>query len=258
MMALLKSSLPGSIPFLLIAFLAGLALATGQRTRRWGYRWLWSLFLLYLSFSIPAVSRLLAAPLNWGFEPVQTIETARRFQVIVVLDSSTHRYHSSGGLLLESPDKLSAYRALEAVRIYRLIGEPLIIVSGGNPAWKSDWAPEASALRDTLIKLEVPSERIILDSDSHNTRAHTINLGHLLRARGVTDFILVTSPTHMRRSIAAFRKEGFDPIPSPSAGPLDHMQGWGAFWPSLKALSQTEEVMHEYFGLVYYRFMGWT
>jgi uncharacterized SAM-binding protein YcdF (DUF218 family) len=256
-MVLLKSSLPGSIPFLLIVFLVGLALATGQRTRRWGYCCLWSLFLLYLSFSIPVVSRLLVAPLNWEFEPVQTIEAASRVQAIVVLDSNTHRYYSSGGLLLESPDEISAYRALEAVRIYRMIGGQLIIVSGGNPAWKPDWAPEASALRDTLIKLQVPSEKIILDSDSQNTRAHAMNLGHLLRARGISDFILVTSATHMRRSIAAFRKEGFAPIPSPSAGPLDHIQGWEAFWPSPKALRQTEEVMHEYVGLVYYHFMGW-
>jgi uncharacterized SAM-binding protein YcdF (DUF218 family) len=256
MMALLKDSLPGSIPFLLGSFLMGLILLQWQHTRRWGKHWLWGLFLLYLGFSLPAVSRLLAAPLAMGFTPVQTVAGALGAQAIVVLDSSTRRYGSDGGRL-ELVDDSSALRALEAARVYRLLDAPLVIVSGGNIVQEMNWAPEASTLRDTLVTLGVPSKNIILDSDSQNTRAHATNVSRFLQARRITAFVLVTSPTHMRRAIAAFNATGSDPIPSPSNSLIQGKRGWEAFWPSPKALAYTEDVMHDYFGLAYYYIVGW-
>jgi len=256
MMALAKDSLPGSIPFLMVAFVVGLILLHRPPTRHWGHRWLLVLFIFYLGFSMPAVSLLLAAPLSMGFTPVQTLQAARGAWAVIVLDGATLRYGGDAGLL-ELPNESSALRALEAARVYRLLGAPLVMVSGGDPARERNWAPEASALRDALVKLGVPSQHIVLDSDSQNTRAHATNLVRLLRARNISDFVLVTSPTHMRRSIAAFRAIGSDPIPSPSASPIEGKRGWEAFWPSAKALRHTEEAMHDYFGLAYYRLFGW-
>lgn len=253
---LLRSSLPGSLSFQLVAFLIGLILLHRPRFRRWGLRWLWGLFLLYLGFSMPVVSHLLAVPLTWGFAPLQTMEEARGAEAIVVLDGATLRCYNDKDLL-ELPSGSSALRALEAARIYRLLGEPLVIVSGGDPAWRQDWAPEASVLRDTMVKLGVPFERIILDSESYNTRAHALNAVRILHDRGISNFVLVTSPTHMRRSISAFNTVGAAPIPSPPALPVDDKPGWEGFCPSSHALLSSEQTMHEYFGLAYYRLQGW-
>lgn len=255
-MAQFKDSLPGSIVFLLIAFMVGLVLSRRQRTRFLGYRWLWGLFFLYAGFSMPAISRLVAAPLAWGFAPLQKVEEARGAKAVVVLDGGTLRYHDSVNLV-ELPNSASIMRALEAARIYRLLGEPLVVVSGGNLGRKGAWAPEAAALRDLLVKLGVKPQRVILDSDSQNTRAHALNLVKLLRKRGIPNFVLVTSPTHIRRAMSAFHAAGSDPIASPSALPFDGTHGWEAFWPSPQALLLTEEAMHDYFGLAYYRFRGW-
>lgn len=255
-MVLFKGFLPGSIPFLLLAFLGGLFLSQGSRTSRWGRRWLWNLFLLYTGLSMPAISELAAAPLAWGFAPLQTVAEARGAQAIVVLDGGTLRYHSSESLI-ELPNGSTVMRALEAARVYRLLGEPLVIVSGGGSGRGHHWAPEASALRDFLVKLGVPPRRLVLDSDSQNTRAHALNLVRLLRGRGIFGFVLVTSPTHMRRSILAFRAAGASPIASPSAAlPID-TRGWDAFWPSPQGLLLAEQAMHDYFGLVYYQLRGW-
>ena len=46
------------------------------------------------------------------------------------------------------------------------------------------------------------------------TRDEARLLAPILVARGAQRFILVTSPTHMRRAVAAFRREGLDPVPS--------------------------------------------
>ena len=255
---LLKDSLPGSIPFLLLAFLAGLILLDSSRVHRWGRRWLWGLFLLYLGFSFPATSRLLAAPLGWGSTALQNVDEARGAKTIVVLDASTDRYWHGPTLLLEMPSGASALRALEAARVYRLLGgNSLVIVSGGDLAATPGQAAEASALRDSLVTLGVSKEDILLDSDSHNTRTHAVNLVSFLRSRDISRFVLVTSPTHMRRALWTFRAQGADPIPSPSPSPIDDKQGWGAFWPSPKSLAYAHDAIYDYAGLLYYWFRGW-
>lgn len=255
-MQLIKSALPGSIPFLLLAFFAGLILSQIQLVGRWGRRWLWGLSVLYLGFSMPAVSRALAAPLAWGLAPLQKAEQARGARAVVVLDGGTLRYRASEGLI-EVPNHTASLRALEAARVSRLLGGPLVVVSGGDSAACPDCAPEASALRDALINLGVSPQRVVLDSDSLNTRAHALNLIRILSARGISNFVLVTSPTHMRRALSAFRAVGADPIPSLAASPLDDKRGWHVFWPSSEALLLVEQAIYDYFGLAYYWIRGW-
>jgi uncharacterized SAM-binding protein YcdF (DUF218 family) len=255
-MWMLTQSLPGSIPFLMFAFLVGLGLLWRPRTRRWGRLWLSGLFLIYMGFSLPAVSRMVARPLGWGFAPLQTAAEAPGAQAVVVLDGGTRRFQWATRFV-EFPNGSSVMRALEAARVYHLLGAPLVVVSGGDLMWDRRWAPEASAVRDLLVKLGVPARHLLLDSNSVNTRAHATNLVNLLRERGISRFVLVTSPTHIRRSLASFRAVGADPVPSPCALLLDSTRGLHAFWPSLKALELAEPPMHDYVGLVYYRLRGW-
>ena len=249
---LLKASLPGSIAFLAIAFAFGLIILSRQRTSRWGRRWLWGLLAAYLVFSVPVTARWLAVPLVWGFTPIESRAIASETRAVVVLDGGTGRFRNREELI-EIPLATSALRALEACRIYRLMNDPLVIVSGGDDHADPKWAREASALRELLIKCDIPEARIILDSDSINTRAHAVNLVRMLKELKIEQFVLVTSPSHMRRAIWAFRAQGVDPVTSPSKSSMDGLRGWRAFWPSTQALEFTQETMHEYIGIVYYK-----
>lgn len=253
---LLKASLPGSIAFLTIAFAFGLILLSRQRTSRWGRSWLWGLLAAYLLFSIPVTARWLAAPLAWGFTPLESREIARAARVVVVLDGGTARFQNRDDLI-EIPLATSALRALETCRVHRLMNNPLVIVSGGDDHADPKWALEASALREILIKCGIPEKRIILDSDSINTRAHSVNLVRMFKELKIEKFVLVTSPGHMRRAIMAFQDQGVEPVPSPSMSSMDGRSGWSVFWPSTRALEFTQETMHEYFGLVYYFMKGY-
>lgn len=256
-MELFKHSLPGSIPFLLVAFATGLGLLGQVRTRCWGKRVLAGLFLAYMIFSIPALSRLLAMPLEQGFEPVRIKSEIHGSQAIIVLDGGTFRY-GDGDLLVEFPNRASTLRALEAARLYRLLGEnALVVVTGGAENAKANWGPEASAMRDVLVKAGVPPNTIVLDSGSLNTREHAVNVVRLLRERGITKFALVTSPTHIRRAVMAFKAVQADPVPSPSRSTLEYGSGWEKYWPSGEALLFTQEVMHDYLGLAYYHVRNW-
>lgn len=255
-MELFKHSLPGSVPFLLIVFAAGLGLLRRARTRRYGEVLLVGLLLGYVFFSVPALSRLLAMPLEGGFEPLRTKAEIGGSQAIVVLDGGTFRYGDSDQLI-EFPNRASTLRALEAARLYRLLGDALVVVTGGAENSEANWGPEASAMRDVLMRAGVPASTIVLDSGSLNTREHAVNVMGLLQDRGISKFVLVTSPTHIRRAVMAFKAVQANPVASPSRSTLEYGTGWEKYWPSGEALLFTQEVMHDYLGLAYYHVRNW-
>lgn len=251
MSTFVKNFLPGTPSFLLFAFAVGLLLLWKSRTKRVGRIWLTVLFALYAVFSIPLTARWLAAPLSWGFHPLEKQVNAGDAKAIVVLDGGTARFRNQQQLI-ELPLNTTAYRALEAIRIYRLLEDPLVVVSGGDDQPDPSWGLEASALRHQIFKAGIPDDHIVLDSQSLNTREHAVNIMQILQARGIHSFVLVTSPSHMRRAMLAFHAEGANPIPSPCQGSLDRHQGWSAIAPTQTAIEFTVSTMHEYVGLLYY------
>ena len=71
-------------------------------------------------------------------------------------------------------------------------------------------------------------------------------------------FVLVTSATHLPRSMALFRKMGMAPIPAP-AGPTckaSHPLSPDDFFPSSNALDNTSQAMHEYVGMLWAKMRG--
>jgi uncharacterized SAM-binding protein YcdF (DUF218 family) len=242
---LLKYILPGSIGFLLLAYFLGHVIIRRKSIYRWGWGWLAFIFLLYLEFSMPVVSSFIAAPLASSIKPLHNAGEASVAKAIVVLDISDMRYRDSKNAL-EFMDSDGVLRALEAARVYRLLSGGLIIVSGGSLAQYS--FSDGAALREILIQLGVAPQHIALDSFSHNTQSHTKSLAHILKERGVSSFVLVTSPTYIGQSILAFRVVGFNPIQSPSASIIDDIKGIDRFLPSSKCLLLTEQAMHDYVG----------
>lgn len=99
MTGFVKLLLPGSLPFLLAALAVGLLLLRWPRTHTSGRRWLWSVLALYLLFSLPAGSRIVAAPLAWGFRPIESAADARGANAVVVLDGGTTRSDAAGRVL---------------------------------------------------------------------------------------------------------------------------------------------------------------
>ena len=108
--------------------------------------------------------------------------------------------------------KQSLIRLVEGLVIYRSMPGTKLILTGKGWAKKS----EAEAMSELAIKLGVPSEDIIIDKESHNTREHTVKLKPYLN----TDkFVLVTSALHMERAMTLFERAGLSPI----AAPADHL-----------------------------------
>ena len=112
-------------------------------------------------------------------------------------------------------------------------------------------------MRLALLDLGVPANRIITESESKNTRDEAVVIRRMLAERGLSTFVLVTSPLHMRRSMLAFEQQGLHPIPSPSSLAPEHSEQRSAFLPSDYWLQVGDAALYEWIARGYYWYQGW-
>lgn len=253
--------IPGSVPFLVMALAAGVTLLyVGESGRVWARRWLTVLALAYWTMSVPLGADALTAMMSLGYTPLVSALSAAGADTIVVLDGGTSQTRTGAGRI-DAISDVSALRALEAVRVYRLLDQPWIVVTAGSYDPQQPGHPEGAAITRELVNAGVPPGRIILDTRSRNTREHAINLRPILRERGSTRVVLVTSPTHIRRSVLAFRAVGLDVIASPAAAhtmdTIDRNWSWMSCWPRTEALKVSEDALRDAMALVEYWARGW-
>ena len=237
--------LPGSLGLFFLGLVVCLAALRFARTARLGTFALTMLIASYGVMSMPMGAWLLGQLISAGYSsPVEQSELVG-VQAIVVLDASTNRY-GADDIEINVLSRQSAVRALEAVRVYRRIEPPLVVVSGGAYTHVGKM-PEGDAIRQVLVAAGVPANRVVLDSMSRNTREHAANVPVILRARGVTRIALVTSSVHMRRAMRDFAGTGLSVVPAPAPLNVPAITDW---WPRTTALDRSMEAWYEVFGLL--------
>lgn len=249
--------IPGSIPFLLVGLLIGMVLLYRRgASDRWGRRWLTFLLAFYWLLSTPFLALSLEHLLGRGYGSLDAYTPIEEIQAVIVLGGGSDTYRV-GAREVNVLSEASILRAMEGSRLYFALEDPWVIVSGGTNERARMLTPESEPLRDLLISADVPSERILLESTSGNTYEQALNLKPLLERVGVERFVLVTSPSHMRRSMATFQAEGLSPIPSTSAQhPDGFLEGFSPLLPNHDALHTSRMVFREIMALVYYALSG--
>ena len=245
--------IPGSLLFLVLGLSIGVPLLfAGTRASRWGRRWLAALISLYAILCLQGTSNFLVYGLARPYGSIWTVAQAQGARTIVVLSNGV-----GGGRTSEQElavvNLQSAYNALEAARLYRLLGESDVLASGGRPDSLAR-APESQALAAALETLGIPHARILQESTSQTTFQQAAHVGERLKGEGRMRFILVTTPEHMRRAVGVFMKQGLDPIPSVSG----LVYGGSPVWlPTRSALRGSENAIYEYLAWCFYRLRGW-
>lgn len=257
-----KASLvPGSFPFLLIsASLGVVGLFFEGRGRRASRLWLAAVVLGYWMLSLPACASTIQAGLDRGYMPLTADQAGELgIQTVVVLGGGIEAYRGDGRVL-SSLSEPTALRVLEGARLYGLLGDPLVIVSGGGGSPSHNGGiPESRAMRQALISIGVPAERILEESSSTDTRQEALNIRMEFSDHVAGPFALVTSPTHMRRALAAFQGVGLEPIPSVAGeGSESSISGLRLVLPSFDSLGASASAIREYMALGYYTLRGWT
>lgn len=255
-LAFLKDTLRlSAVPFVVFVFGAGTLLLFHRRTIAWGRRWLTAAVLGYWLLATPSGAWLVSAPASRKYRPIVTRDQAQGAQAVVML---------GGGILSRVADGMglddlgtSALRAIETARVYKLLGDPLVIVSGGNTQRMDPPRPEAEAYRAAVVSLGVPAPRVVVEDRALTTHEEALLLKPMLEARGITRFVLVTTPTHMGRSLATFRAAGLDPIPSAChEWGTDDASPW-TIMPTRSALTLSDTALYDYMATIYYWMRGW-
>ena len=208
------------------------------------FGWLWA-------FSTATVANYLTDYLEEPFPP-KAFSVVPVSEAIVLLGGATRGDTHRG----QTPDlKQRADRLVHAVALYKRGKAPIIVVSGGSPVGGRS---EAAQMRDLLSLLSVPAHGMVLEGRSRNTRENARYTAELLRERGVSRILLVTSALHMRRAVPLFEREGLEVF----AAPTDYQRlvdtsvvpGW---LPGVGNLARSSEALHEIVGYWYYRWRGW-
>jgi uncharacterized SAM-binding protein YcdF (DUF218 family) len=146
----------------------------------------------------------------------------------------------------------SLVRLVEGIRIYKKYSHVKLILSGGRGFGS---IPCAEVMAHVAKELGVDENDIILESQSKDTKDEA----QLIKPLVENDhFILVTSASHMPRSMALFKKLGMNPIPSPTGHLAIRKEGLSpsSFFPSAGDFLKTEKVFHEYLGIAWAKLRG--
>jgi len=257
MIDVLKQGLRPESPVTLLAIVAlGVAALHVPRLQRWGRRWLTLVMLGYACISTPLVAGWLVAGLLSGAGSLRHVSAAQGADTIVVLSGGIESYRAGDGVLHQA-GPATVLRALEAARLARLLDRARVVASGGVTSAEPGQPAEGEVLRDTLIQVGVAPDRIVLDANGRNTREQAASIKRLLASRGAGRFVLVTSSTHMRRSLSAFRAEGLDPIGSEAAVISDGHLARPRLVPTEPALRLSGTAIYDYAANVYYFSRRW-
>jgi uncharacterized SAM-binding protein YcdF (DUF218 family) len=238
------------LPLCLMLLIVGLVLLWFTRRQRAGKLLVTAGVVLLTILSYGAVSGRLVATLERRHLPVEASALATRpVRWVVVLGGGT----SSDAELPPSTrlSEGSLARIVEGVRLHRRLQGSRLVVSGGRVFGSGS---DAEAMRDLAIELGVDPSAIITDAESLDTESQAANLRALV---GGEEFLLVTSASHMRRSLALFEKVGTRPVPAPAhfTAQRDGLSP-SDFYPGSGGLKNSETAFYEYLGLAWAKLRG--
>jgi uncharacterized SAM-binding protein YcdF (DUF218 family) len=152
----------------------------------------------------------------------------------------------------------AAERMTEAVALALRYPQAKLVFTGGSAAVVPGGPTEADTARRLFTDLGLPASRLVFEDASRNTAENAVFTHRMLQPKNGETWLLVTSASHMPRSVGSFRAAGWTIVPWPvnfTTGP-DPSLWWN--WPFPTRLNQAESALREYVGLVAYRLTGRT
>ena len=258
---------PVGMAFFLLA--AGMGLWRWGRSDRWQARGKWTavggLVVLYV-FSNGLVAEQLARSLERRVMPPDPLPHA---DGVIVLGGgiSPRAFPRQTAEVHDAGDRL-----LYGAHLIRGGLADWMVCAGGGGELSYIEQTEAEAMQEMLGWMGVADDQITLDTKSRNTRENAAESLPLAIERGATRVFLVTSASHMPRSLGIYQKqaaqlgiEGLEIIPAPcdytfidpeKYPPLFYRVAMNLL-PTAGSLRISTQILHEYYGMVYYWLRGW-
>ncbi|MCL4455923.1 MAG: YdcF family protein [Nitrospirae bacterium] len=196
--------------------------------------------------SISPVSHALLSPLEADFK----IPENPQGDVIILLGAGIYgNAPDISGTGVPSEDML--VRLVTVVRLQKRLNIPVIVSSG---AISKGEKTEASIGKRFMVDLGVPDNKVIKEEKSRDTIENAKYTAEICEKLGYKKPLLVTSAYHMKRSVMSFEKAGMKVIPFPVQFKTwkNRKYGWESFLP--KGFENSHRALHEYLGLLFYKF----
>lgn len=173
---------------------------------------------------------------------------------IIILGGAVHSEMSQ----IHNQPSLNEYgeRVTEAVRLSRLYPQARIVYSGGDGRLIPSSTTESAETKKLLENMGISTERIVFESSSRTTYENMTDSKVLINPQAGENWLLVTSAFHLPRSVAVFKKGGWNVIPYP-AGYLE--KGAPVWVPRLDVLGnfyKLQVAMKEIVGIIAYDLTG--
>ena len=149
-----------------------------------------------------------------------------------------------------------ADRIMDAQQLYHQGKIKKILISGGNGVLFNDGYIEANAMRDYLLLNQIPSEDILIENTSRNTKENAFNSAEILQKDYPNGkFLLITSANHMRRARFCFEKAGIitQEFPTDCTTSYTNFSVEYILLPSVEALETWGGLIHEWIGYLVYK-----
>ena len=201
-----------------------------------------SLFLLTVTSLLPDV---LIERLERNYKVLDIANLTEMDSAHIMVLGSGH----ISDMRLTALDRLSGTslsRMVEGIRIQHKMRNSVLITSGYA---KYDAISNAAAVRSAAMELGVDGSRIQMLEKAANTWEEAQYYSE--RFGTSVPLILVTSATHMKRAMMVFKAMGLDPIPAPTDFIVK--KRIRRDWLSHENFRKVQIALHEYIGLVYYR-----
>jgi uncharacterized SAM-binding protein YcdF (DUF218 family) len=199
-------------------------------------------------------SDMLLKPLEYSYPPKPGIEEIRRAKWIVVLGGG----HTSDPTVPISSQlsEESLNRLVEGIRLQnqlqKMNPEAKLLLSGGSAF---DPVANAEMMARVALSIGVSRQNMVLETASRDTEDEAKIIKEMV---GNDTFLLVTSASHMPRSMALFKKLGMNPIPAPTGHMVKETQEANPrmFFPDVGGLRKAETAFYEYLGLAWAKLRG--
>jgi len=227
--------------FCLALAVLGSAMWLMPRTRRIGPALMVAAAAVLLIFSSGKTAALLLSPLEYAYPRVPDGPLQPGAIVVLAGYAADDRDMPLSSRLHSS----TLFRIIEAVNLWRRCPECSVVVTGFDPTVK--------VMGELLISLGVPPSQLRIDNQADTTADSAVNMRALLNDQRL---YLVTSAGHMTRSLGVFVKQGLHPIPAPTDFQLPKSIAHADWQPTPFHLNCSDMAVHEYVGIVWYRWRG--
>ncbi len=195
------------LPVLIVLLLIGLYCIVTQRRKSAILFTATAIGLLFM-VSLPSIPNSLLRTLEHQYPQY---DRARKVDYIVVL--GCNHVNDRSLPITSQIHPCSVIRDTEAVRIWRMNPQALIVTSGN--AGREPYS-NAYMNKQLLVALGVPSQQIHALEKAKDTEQEAKALAPLLKDKS---FVIVTSASHLARAIPLFEAQGLSPI----AAPTEHL-----------------------------------